>query len=139
MTLFSINDDFAYTTLRAVPGLLGKLRYVAGLRGEDGQYAHWGLARVYGDPAAQRALAETHVSLFLQVLRAPLRDLAEEVRQLAAAEGEKPATCAAGLQESLPQLLPPRLGGGSARHFSSVLESLSSLSRSKRASTLPTA
>ena len=137
MTLFSISDDFAYTTLRAIPSLLGKLRYVAGLRGEDGLYAHWGLARVYGEPAAQRTLAEAHVSLFLQVLRAPLPDLMEDVRQLAAAEGQKPAACAAGLKEGLPQLLPPRLGGGSARHFSSVLEALSSLSRSKRAATLP--
>ena len=135
MTLLSVNDDFAYTTLRAIPGLLGKLRYVAGLRGEDGSYAHWGLARVYGEAAAQRALAEAHMSLFLQVLRAPLRDLLEDVRQLAAAAGQKPAACAAGLKDSLPQLLPLRLGGGSARHLSSVLEALSSLSRSKRAAT----
>ena len=137
MTLLSVDDDFAYTTLRAIPGLLAKLRYVAGLRGEDGQYVHWGLARVYGEPAAQRALAEAHVSLFLQVLRAPLRELAEDVRQMAAVEGEKPAACAAGLKESLPQMLPARLGGGSARHLSSVLEALSTLSRSKRGATLP--
>ena len=139
MTLLSVGDDFVHTTLRAVPGLLGKLRYVAELRGEDGRYAHWGLARVYGEPAAQRALAEAHLALFLQVLRAPLRELLEDILQMAAANGEKPAVCTQNLQASLPALLPPELGGGSARHFSSVLEGLSSLSRSKRPASRPTA
>jgi hypothetical protein len=133
MTLLSVSDDFVRTTLRAVPGLLGRLRYVAGLRGEDGRYQHWGLARVYGEPAAQRTLAEAHLSLFLKVLRAPLRELVEDLQQMAAADGEKPAVCADRLREALPRLLPPELGGGSARHFSSVLEGLSSLSRSRRA------
>lgn len=135
MTLLSASDDFVCTTLRAVPGLLGKLRYVAGLRAEDGRYAHWGLARVYGEPAAQRTLAEAHLSLFLKVLRAPLKELWEDLRQMAAAEGEKPAACAESLKASLPALLPPELGGGSARHLSSVLEGLWALSRSKRAAT----
>ncbi|HUK87043.1 MAG TPA: hypothetical protein VLT85_05215 [Terriglobales bacterium] len=135
MTLLPISDDFVHTTLRAVPGLLGKLHYVAGLRGEDGRYAHWGLARVYGQPAAQRTLAEAHLSLFLKVLRAPLKELWEDLRQMAAAEGEKPAVFAQSLKASLPALLPAELGGGSARHFSSVLEGLSTLGRSKRAAT----
>lgn len=139
MTLLSVGDDFVHTTLRAVPGLLGKLRYVAGLRGEDGRYTHWGLARVYGEPAAQRALAEAHLALFLQVLRAPLRELLEDVGQMAAADGEKPAACAERLRAGLPGLLPPALGGGSARHFSSVLEGLSSLTRPKRAASHPSA
>lgn len=139
MTLFSVNDDFVHTTLGAVPGLLAKLRYVAELRGEDGRYAHWGLARVYGEPAAQRAIAETHLSLFLRVLRAPLRELLEDVQQMAAASGEKPAACADKLKGALPLLLPPELGGGSTRHFSSVLEGLSSLAHLRRAATRPTA
>ena len=135
MTLLSVSDDFVYTTLRAVPGLLGKLRYLAGLRAEDGRYAHWGLARVYGEPAAQRALAEAHSSIFLQVLRAPMRDLLEDVRQMAAANEEDPGVCAASLRASLSALLPSELGGGSARHFSSVLEALSSLTRWERPAT----
>ncbi len=137
MTLLSVNDDFVHTTLRAVPGLLGKLRYVAGLRGEDGGYAHWGLARVYGQPAAQRALAEAHLALFLRVLRAPLRELEEDLHLTAAADGEKPAACARSLQANLAGLLPPELGGDSARHFSSVLAALSSLSRSQRPASRP--
>ena len=139
MTLLSINDDLVYTTLRAVPGLLGRLRYVAGLRDVDGRYSHWGLERVYGQPAARRALAEAHLSLFLQVLRTPLRELRDDLVQVAAAEGEKPGACVAALKANLPALLPPELGGGSARHFSSVLEALSSLGRSGRGATRPVA
>jgi len=139
MTLLSVGDDFVHSTLRAVPGLLGKLSYVADLREEGGRYTHWGLARIYGEPAAQRAIREAHLALFLQVLRAPLRELLEDVQRMAAARGEKPAACAHRLQGSLPRLLPPELGGGSARHLSSVLEALSSLSRSKRAASRPSA
>ena len=42
-------------SLSAIPGALGKLAYLAGLR-EDGGYRHWGLARVHGSDKAEQAL-----------------------------------------------------------------------------------
>ncbi len=136
MTFLSASDDFVYTTLRSVPGTLGKLRYLAQLRQADGSYSHWGLARVHGEAAAQRAALDSHSELFLQVLRMPLRELMEEARQLAAADGEKPALWVEQLRSQAALLLPAEPGGGSARHFSSVLAALSSLLRAERPATL---
>ncbi len=46
--LRSALEDFEDSTLSAVPGLLGKLRYVALLHSGGGVYSHWGLEKVYG-------------------------------------------------------------------------------------------
>jgi hypothetical protein len=83
MALFSAADDFSRRTLAALPGLLAKLQYVSGLRRDDGQYAHWGLARVYGEHAARQAIEGIHKDLTLQVLRTPLRELVEDAIQSA--------------------------------------------------------
>jgi hypothetical protein len=65
--------------------------------------------------------------LFLRLLRTPLHTLRNDViassRELQMTAGEY----VAGLRSRLPALLPSDLGGGSARHFSSVLEALSIL------------
>lgn len=132
MTLLSASDDFVYTTLRSVPGTLGKLGYVAELRQPDGGYTHWGLARVHGEAAAQRAAADAHLGLLLQVLRMPLRELVEEARQLAAADEEDAVVWMEKLSSRAAALLPAETGGGSARHLSSVLAALSSLLRAER-------
>ena len=114
--------------LNAFAGIAGKIEYVASLRDTaSGAYSHWGLTRAYGEPAAQHALAEAHRLVFLGLLRTPLRALRDDVivssgvLQITADEYvERLRNCA-------PALLPPDLGGGSARHFSSVLQALSIL------------
>ena len=63
VTLKSVKEDLQARTLHAVSGLLGKFEYFASLRQNDGSYSHWGLSRVYGEEAAQRALAEAHRNL----------------------------------------------------------------------------
>ena len=144
MTLKSALEDVLGTTLAAVAGVVGKIEYVASLRDlASGAYSHWGLSRAYGDSAAQQALAEAHRLLFLRLLRTPLRTLRDDVVASyqatnlgGASDGEsgnesgKKLTAGEymeGLRQRVPALMPQDLGGGSARHFSSVLRALSIL------------
>ena len=78
MTLTSAWEDLQETTLDAVASILRKLEYLAGLRGTAEDYTHWGLARVYGDFPANKAIAQSHRSLVSQVLSTPIRDLADD-------------------------------------------------------------
>jgi hypothetical protein len=128
MALKSALEDLLGTTLAGVAGTVGKIEYLASLRdAASGAYSHWGLTRAYGEMAAQHALVEAHRLLFLTLLRTPLRDLREDVM---VASGALEMTAGEFMQRLRTQsavLLPPELGGGSARHFSSVLHALSSL------------
>lgn len=132
MTLHSALEDLQKTTVRAVVGCLSKLEYLAGLRGDNGSYEHWGLARVHGDLAARRALAQAHRSLLSNVLATPIRNLVEEVEQSSAVDGLSPTTYVEKLAATSQVLLPPGPGAGSARHLHSVLHALSSLLRNPK-------
>jgi hypothetical protein len=128
MTLKSALEDLLGTTLAGVAGIAGKIEYVASLRDKNsGAYSHWGLTRAYGETAAQHALAEAHRLLFLRLLRTPLRALREDVLVSSGALQMTAGEYVERLRSLTPVLLPPDLGGGSARHFSSVLQSLSFL------------
>ena len=128
MTLQSPLDDLLGTTLAGVTGIVGKMEYVAGLRdAQSGSYSHWGLSRTYGEQAAQQALAEAHRMLFLKLLRTPLRALRDDVMLSSGALQMTAAEYVERLRSHTPALLPADLGGGSARHFSSVLQALSIL------------
>jgi len=128
VTLLPIKDDFLERTLIKIPGVMGKLDYVAELR-QNGKYVHWGLARVYGEDVLQRTLAEVHRGLFLQVLRTPLRQLMEDVRRSAAAEHSDLKQYLEARLRDARSLAPPNLGGGSEAHFNSIVAALLSLLR----------
>jgi hypothetical protein len=116
------------TTLAGVTGIAGKVEYVASLRDTaSGAYSHWGLARAYGETAAQHALAEAHRLVFLKLLRTPLRALRDDVMVSSGALKMTAGEYVENLRSRVPALLPADLGGGSARHFSSVLQALSVL------------
>lgn len=127
MVLLSAYDDFVLQTLAAVPGRLGKLAYLAGLRTDDGQYCHWGLAQVYGEPAARRAVAQAHTRAWIDVLQAPLQLLWQEM----AAEDVSESS-AQQLTKQRDKMIPSETGGGSVRHFNSVLSALVALCRAQR-------
>jgi hypothetical protein len=135
MTLFSTKDDFIRTTLTTIPGILGKLDYLSSLRAASGEYLHWGLARVHGDESAQQAIAEAHRLLFLQALRTPLRQLLEDAAQATAAQQWGVQKFLEDLARRGQELLPGHCGGGSIRHFSSVVSALLSLARQRPGAT----
>ena len=117
MTLLSVADDILVNTLSVIPGILGRLEYLSGLKGRDG-YAHWGLSRVYGERVAHQALSEAHGFLLSEVLRTPLRKLVSEVEIACASSDRAPSAYLKQLYENYPSLLPDQVGGGSVRHFS---------------------
>ena len=139
MVLRSALEDLTETTLATLGGLFAKLRYLAGLRRqENGPYVHWGMARTHGESAAQQAISRSHREIFLHVLRTPLRDLEQEVQTSSASSGVDEKELLEELSGKKETLVPNDLGGGSRRHFNSVLHALLTLT-SHRAKTPPDA
>jgi hypothetical protein len=134
MTLHSVLEDLRITTLDSIPGSLRKLEYVAGLRTTRGNYYHWGLARVYGEEAAGKALEDEHRSLISAVLATPIKLLLEDVERSSHLDHITPTQYLARLKRD-PGLVPPNPGAGSEAHLSSVLDALSSLVRNQQGAT----
>lgn len=130
MVFLSAFHDFVSRTLASLPGPLSKLAYIGELR-RDGDYEHWGLSRVHGDPAAREAIAVAHAQVWREVLHTPLPELLEELESLS--EGNV-ADRVAGLRAAEARLTPMDCGGGSKRHFNSILLALSLLSRTAKGS-----
>ena len=131
MVLKSVQEDLRARTLQAVTGLLGKLQYFASLRQDDGSYMHWGLSRVYGEEAAQGALAEAHRHLVSSILQTPLRKLVQDADESSQSKGIEPREFLADLQRCEGQTLPGDPGAGYRRHLSSVLRALSALTKTR--------
>ncbi len=127
MRLKSVLEDFEANTLRVVPGLLGRLSYVGRLHDGKGAYDHWGLAKVYGNDAAQRAIRASHRVLLSEILKKPLAALLHDV----------PASCLhQGLTEreflsTLAHAAPKPLSPAAQAHLGSVLSALSALIESR--------
>ena len=132
MTLKSAYEDLRQRTLERIPGTLGRLRYVAGLRSSTG-YAHWGLERVHGTGAAQDAFEQVHKTLVRTVLRTRLNLLREDLGQSCEAERISPTSYASTLRGSLTQLLPAGCPKQTQLHLVSVLETLTTLAARRHA------
>ncbi len=128
MALLAATDDFVTRTLSAVPGRWSKLQYLASLR-RAGGYEHWGLSRIYGELVARRAMEDAHRDIFLEILRTPIRELWKDAVQAARARGTPEEEYILELTRSAETLVPAHYGGGSIRHFNSVLLALSALAR----------
>lgn len=130
MKLLSAAEDLAIRTLGNVSGTLGKLLYLAALRGADGRYCHWGLAHVHGEAESQVAVKEAHAAALKEVLRKPIRQLWSEVESNSdsKASGIKGDFALPG--ES--KLLPEGCSRRSESHFNSVLRALAELSRAQK-------
>lgn len=137
MTLLCALEDLMNRTLAAIPGMLGRLEYLSSLKG-DGRYGHWGLSRVYGQRAAQRALADAHKLLVAEVLQTPLEMLVEDSEAACAAQGRETPSYLDDLQNRRTNLLPHgNAQPSTTRHFNSVLSALSALTRAQRRATPP--
>lgn len=127
MRLRSAPEDFAVNTLEAVPGLLSRFFYVGRLHDGEGMYEHWGMARIYGEDAAQCAIRASHRVLLSKVLKQPLASLLKDV----------PASCELGrltereLLTSLAHSQPKMLSPSARAHLRSVLSALLALVESQ--------
>jgi hypothetical protein len=120
-------EDFECTTLGAIPGLLGKLHYLATLHDGRGVYSHWGMARVHGEEAARQAICASHTAVLAQVLRAPLRVLDEDLKHSAYSVPKTAAEFLLSLKQLGSQVLPERPVQASEKHLMAVLRALSGL------------
>ena len=137
MAFLSALQDVQKTTLKAIVGSLRKLEYFAQLRDGSGGYSHWGLTRVHGKERADVALAESHRCELSNALRTPLQILEKDAEETSREEGVPEGQYLERLSAKLPRLLPPDPGAGSGRHFSSVLQALSSLRRNRPGANRP--
>lgn len=118
MKLLGAFEDFVGNTLTRMPNTLRRLQFIAGMRSAEG-YEHWGMSKVYGRDAAQRAIGEAHANTFEQVLTTPIPRLAEGELEEAARDLANGDT-----------MLPSDLRGGSKRHLSWILKAVYLLRRS---------
>jgi hypothetical protein len=134
MTLKSALQDLRETTLAAVSGLLAKLAYLGSLR-RDGGYLHWGMSLVHGEESSDRALKAAHAEVLSNVLRAPISDLVEDLRESSEHRKKTAAAYVEDMREQFNDLLPSPQDTASARHLSSVLVALSSLEKNRKRAT----
>ena len=129
MTLKSALEDLSKTTLTAVVGLLGKLRYLASLCSGGEGYKHWGMGLVHGDEASDRAFRVAHGSVLRSVLRAPLATLLDDLQDSSGAAGMGPVAYLEEIDGE--ELLPARSDPASSSHFNAAMTALSSLARAQ--------
>ena|SRR6185437_10858339 len=131
MTFRSALEDLSRSTLRAISGCLQKLDYLAHLRGDKGDYSHWGFGKVYGQSAASKALGDAHREAVSRILSTPLSQLLQDVENSTKEEGRATEEYLQKLSDQGKTLLPSDPGPGSARHLSSVLHALLGLERNR--------
>ena len=129
MARHSAQQDLRDTSLKSIQGGLNKLQYLADLRdSEESPYCHWGLARVHGEEAASRALADEHRRLLAVVLATPIEKLWQDVQRCSVVCGITPESFVEKLcTRKISSLLPPGSDSATETHLSSVLAALSAL------------
>jgi len=136
MTLKSALQDLKESTLAAVNGLLGKLAYLASLRGPHGRYQHWGLEAVHGPESSERALKSAHTEVITGILRAPLASLENDLEKSSRDSGVSSRDYVQNLSDRFEDLLPgERKDSPAASHLNSVLVALSSLKKNRERAT----
>jgi hypothetical protein len=138
MTLRSALQDLRETTLAAVSGLLAKLAYLASLRRREGGYMHWGLSLVHGEEASDRALKTAHSEALSAVLRTPMKELVEDLRESSLQSEKNAVAYVEGMRDQGTELLPSPQDDASAKHLNSVLVALSKLEQNQKRATRST-
>lgn len=129
MIFKSALQDVKETTLAAIAGLLGKLRYLASLRHEQGRYRHWGMSLVHGPDSSERALKTAHAEVVGGILRTPLVSLVKDLHQSSQESGIAPDAYVDQMRTEFDALLPGDRKDAAASHLNSVLLALSALER----------
>jgi hypothetical protein len=110
---------------------LAQLEYMASSRESDGKYCHWGLARMYGDETLQQSMGEVHSSVFVDVLRKPIPELADEVARTARENAAAPDVFVRALSERFKAASPENQEGGCEEHLKMILYVLSCLAQER--------
>src|ERR1700686_5652389 len=105
MTLKSALQDLRETTLAAVAGLLAKLAYLGSLRRREGGYLHWGLSLVHGEESSERALKAAQTEALSNVLRTPISELVEDLRESSQKTDKTPEAFVDGMRKQFLELL----------------------------------
>ncbi|MGC2171611.1 MAG: hypothetical protein WA555_05365 [Candidatus Sulfotelmatobacter sp.] len=135
MTLKSALQDLRGTTLAAVSGLLARLAYLGSLRRREGGYGHWGMSLVHGDEPSDRALKAAHTEVLSTVLRTPIADLVEDLRDSSQNCWKTKEAYVEGMRAQFSELLPSPQDAISAAHLNSVLVVLSTLEKNQKRAT----
>jgi hypothetical protein len=135
MTLRSALQDLRESTLAAISGLFAKLSYLASLRNREGKYSHWGLSLVHGEESSQKALKAAHSEVLSAVLRTPISELQEDLRESNRENGKTEGAYVEGMREQFSELVPSGQDKAAARHLNSVLVALSSLEKNRKRAT----
>jgi hypothetical protein len=135
VNLKSALQDVRETTLAAISGLLAKLAYLGSLRRKDGEYRHWGMSSIHGEDSSSTALATAHAEVLSTVLRAPISQLVEDLKESSKSTGQSVAGYAEALHQQLDQLLPASPDQASSSHLNSVLVALSNLENTQERAT----
>ncbi|MBI3697373.1 MAG: hypothetical protein HY238_21370 [Acidobacteria bacterium] len=82
-------QDLWKRTLAQVPTTFGRIAYLASLRDPDtGRYEHFGLAQVYSEEDANRALGQSHQQAFSEWLKFPLERQKQDLEEYLGALGK---------------------------------------------------
>lgn len=138
MTLKSALQDLRETTLAAISGLLAKLAYLASLRRREGGYLHWGMSLIHGEEASDRALKAAHTDVLATVLRTPIAELVEDLKDSSLDSRKTAGAYVEGMREQFNELLPSPQDKAAASHLNSVLVALSSLEKNQKPATRST-
>ena len=135
MTLKSALQDLRETTLAAISGLLAKLAYLASLRRSEGGYSHWGFSLVHGEESSDRALKLAQTEVLSSVLRTPISDLVDDLRESSQQDNKTAEAYVAGMREQFTEMLPSPQDAAAAAHLNSVLVALSKLEQTQKRAT----
>lgn len=133
MRLKSAFEDFESSTLAAVAGLLGRFSYVGKLHAGRGVYKHWGLAKIYGEDPAQRAMRSSHRVLLTAILRKPLGSLYKDLSESCTNGQQTQKEFLSSLTEARPKPISPAAGA----HLKSVLSALWALVENQKSASRP--
>ena len=135
MTFKSALQDLRETTLVAVSGVLARLAYLASLRRRDGGYRHWGLSLVHGEESSDRALKAAQTEVLSKVLRTPIPELVEDLRESSQQNNTTAEGYIEGMRQQFSELLPSPEDTAAAAHLNSVLIALSTLEKNHKRAT----
>ena len=132
MRLKSAFEDFESSTLCAIAGLLGRFSYVGRLYVGEGNYRHWGLAKIHGEDQARRAIRSAHRMLLTSILRKPLASLLADLSESCAKTELTRTEFLSTLNCASPASSSPATGA----HLKSTLNALVALVESQKSASL---